>query len=87
MKRELAIRYDWNARAAFETIDSLRDYTLNHRNVQTFLRLNGFIATDAEVIAIIRRLDTDGDNKVTLDEFADALRPAVPLPTPIAAAS
>lgn len=83
IKRELNIRYDWTVRAAFETIDSLRDYSLNHRNIQTFLRLNGFIATDAEVIAIIRRLDSDGDNKVALDEFAEAVRPAVPSPTPI----
>jgi Ca2+-binding EF-hand superfamily protein len=87
LKRELNIRYDWTARAAFETIDSLRDYTLNQRNIQTFLRLNGFIATDGEVIAIIRRLDSDGDNKVTLDEFAEALRPAVPLPSPTPVAS
>jgi Ca2+-binding EF-hand superfamily protein len=82
IKRELNIRYDWNARAAFETIDSLRDYTLNQRNIQTFLRLNGLIATDSEVIAIIRRLDTDGDNKVSLDEFAEAIRPAVVIPSP-----
>jgi Ca2+-binding EF-hand superfamily protein len=82
IKRELSIRYDWSARAAFETIDSLRDYTLNHRNIQTFLRLNGFVATDAEVIAIIRRLDSDGDNRVMLDEFIEALRPAIPAPVP-----
>lgn len=87
LKRELNIRYDWSARAAFETIDSLRDYTLNHRNIQTFLRLNGFIATDSEVIAIIRRLDSDGDNKVGLDEFADAVRPAVPIASPIPAST
>ena len=49
------------------------------------MRLNGFVATDAEVIAIIRRLDADGDNRVMLDEFADGLRPAIssPLPAPI----
>ena len=87
LKRELNLRYDWTARAAFETIDSLRDYTLNHRNIQSFLRLNGFIATDSEVIAIIRRLDSDGDNKVTLDEFADAVRPAVPVPSPVPVSS
>lgn len=32
-KRELSLRYDWTARGAFETIDSLRDYQLNHRNI------------------------------------------------------
>jgi Ca2+-binding EF-hand superfamily protein len=82
IKRELSLRYDWSARAAFETIDSLRDYTLNHRNIQTFLRLNGFVATDAEVIAVIRRLDADGDNRVMLEEFAEAVRPAIPSPIP-----
>lgn len=87
LKRELSLRYDWTPRAAFETIDSLRDYSLNHRNIQTFLRLNGFLATDSEVIAIIRRLDSDGDNRVLLDEFIDGLRPAVPAPLPSPAAT
>jgi Ca2+-binding EF-hand superfamily protein len=76
-KRDLAIRYDWTARAAFETVDSLRDYVLTHRSIQSFLRINGFVATDGEVIAIIRRLDSDGDNKVTLDEFIEGVRYAV----------
>lgn len=77
-RRELALRYDWSARAAFETVDSLRDYALNHRNIQSFLRLNGFIATDGEVIAIIRRLDSDGNNTINFDEFAEGTRTSVP---------
>jgi len=77
-RRELALRYDWSARAAFETVDSLRDYSLNHRNIQSFLRLNGFIATDGEVIAIIRRLDSDGNNTINFDEFAEGTRTSVP---------
>jgi hypothetical protein len=84
-KRDLALRYDWTPTAAFNSIDSIREYRLNHRNIQSFLRLNGFIATDGEVISIIRRIDSDGDNLITLDEWADALRPAVPLPSPLAA--
>lgn len=51
------------------------------------MRINGFIATDNEVIAIIRRIDSDGDNKIALDEFVDALRPAVPIPSPLPSAS
>jgi len=82
-KRELALRYDWTTTAAFNTVDSLREYRLNHRNIQSFLRLNGFIVTDGEVISIIRRIDSDGDNLITLDEWADSLRPAVPLPSPL----
>jgi hypothetical protein len=83
LKRDLALRYDWTTTASFNTVDSLREYRLNHRNIQSFLRLNGFIATDGEVISIIRRIDSDGDNLITLDEWADSLRPAVPLPSPI----
>jgi hypothetical protein len=86
-KRDLALRYDWTTTAAFNSVDSLREYRLNHRNIQSFLRLNGFIATDGEVISIIRRIDSDGDNLTTLDEWADALRPAIPLPSPIPAST
>ena len=83
LKRDLALRYDWTPVAAFNTVDSQREYRLNHRNIQSFLRLNGFIATDGEVISVIRRIDSDGDNLITLDEWSDALRPAVPLPSPL----
>jgi hypothetical protein len=86
-KRDLALRYDWTTTASFNAVDSLREYRLNHRNIQSFLRLNGFIATDGEVISIIRRIDSDGDNLITLDEWADSLRPAIPLPSPLAATS
>ena len=77
LKQELLHRYDWTNRAAFETIDSTRDLALNNRNIQSFLRLNGFYATDAEVTAIVRRLDVDADQKITYNEFVDALKPTV----------
>jgi Ca2+-binding EF-hand superfamily protein len=61
LKLDLSLRYDWTNRAAFETVDTTRDYVLNHRNIQSFLRINGFYATDSEIVAIIRRLDIDAD--------------------------
>lgn len=61
LKHELHLRYDWTNRAAFETVDSLRDHALNINNIKSFLRLNGFYATEAELTAIIRRLDVDAD--------------------------
>lgn len=75
LKYELTLRYDWTSRAAFETIDSTRDLALNARNIQSFLRLNGFYATESEIIAIVRRLDVDADQKVTYSEWADGIRP------------
>ena len=75
LKYDLTLRYDWTSRAAFETIDTLRDYALNARNIQSFLRLNGFYATESEIVAIVRRLDIDADQKITYSEWADGVRP------------
>ena len=87
-RREMALRYDWTARGAFETVDALREYVLNHRNIQSFLRLNGFYATDGEVISMIRRIDADGDDRVTFEEFNEAVRPSVPVsPAPLISSS
>lgn len=69
------MRYDWTNRAAFETIDSTRDLALNSRNIQSFLRQNRYYATESELVAIIRRLDVDADQKITYDEFIEAFRP------------
>ena len=69
------LRYDWTNRAAFETVDNTRDHALNSRNIQSFLRLNGFYATDSEIVAIIRRLDVDADQKITYEEFIEAFKP------------
>jgi hypothetical protein len=73
-KAELTRRHDWSNRAAFESVDTSREYALNHRNVQSFLRINGYYATESEVVAIIRRLDVDADQKVSYDEFAEGFR-------------
>jgi len=32
-RRDMSLRYDWTSRGAFETIDALREYSLNHRNI------------------------------------------------------
>jgi len=72
------LRYDWSNRAAFETIDTTRDFVLNHKNIQQFLRLNNFYATEGEIVAIIRRLDVDADQQIKYDEWCEAVRPSAP---------
>ena len=39
-----------------------------------FLRLNGMRASEAEVIAIIRRLDIDADQRITFEEFSQTMQ-------------
>jgi Ca2+-binding EF-hand superfamily protein len=60
-KHELMKRYDWSASGAFNVIDFARIGHIEHRHVADFLKKNGYYATEAELIAIIRRLDVDAD--------------------------
>ena len=47
---------------------------MNHRNVATFLKINGYYATESEINAIIRRLDVDADSMITYDEFTECMK-------------
>ncbi len=75
LKAELTARYDWSNLAAYDKIDSLREGQLNHKNVQSYLRLQGYYATERELVAIIRRMDIDADQRISFDEFCDAVKP------------
>lgn len=66
-------RFDWNLKNAFSTIDITNDGFINHRNIQMFLKNIGFYANDEHLIAIIRRLDSDADQKVIFQEFSESL--------------
>lgn len=61
LKDELRQRYDWTSSAAFDAVDVVRENHINHRNLESFLKLNGHYATESELVAIIRRLDIDAD--------------------------
>jgi len=49
------------------------------------LRQNGHFASEMELLAIIRRIDTDGDASVDYNEFAEFVRPLVPVARPVLA--
>ena len=40
----------------------------------TFLRSQGHDATETELVAIVRRIDTDGDARLSYPEFAEFLK-------------
>ena len=50
-----------------------------------FLKNLGYYATSKDLLAIIRRIDTDGDAKISYSEFADALRSPCPASRPVSA--
>ena len=83
LKRELEVQYDYSPFAAFRSVDRYNSGRLDTVNVGAFLRQNGHYASEMELLAIIRRIDTDGDACVTYSEFAEFVRPAIPAPRPI----
>src|SRR6185312_13714722 len=55
-------------------IDRDNNGILSTFELSVFLKNNGHYATDREVLAIIRRIDTDGDAKLSYGEFSDFLK-------------
>lgn len=79
-KQQLHSKHDWNARTAFAMCDVSQEGYLSHRSIQSFLRLNGHFASDEEIIAIVRRVDANADQKITYEEFLEMISP-VHVPT------
>lgn len=74
LKADLKRRLDWSVMRAFNSVDVQRDGFLTYHNMMNFLRLNGMRATESEVIAIVRRLDIDADQRITFEEFSQTMQ-------------
>lgn len=82
LKRELEAQYDYSPYAAFRSVDRYNSGRIDQVNTGSFLRQNGHYASEMELLAIVRRIDTDGDAILLYSEWADFLRPAIPGPRP-----
>ena len=78
LKVELELRYDYSAFAAFKSIDKYNEGSINTYNLSVFLKNNGHYASEKELLCIIRRIDTDGDAKLSYSEFSDFMRSTEP---------
>lgn len=85
LKRELEVQYDYSPFAAFRSVDRYNSGLITSVNLGAFLRQNGHFASEMELLAIIRRIDTDGDASVDYNEFAEFVRPLVPAARPVLA--
>lgn len=52
-------------------------------NLGAFLRQNGHFASEMELLAIVRRIDTDGNATIDFTEFAEFVRPLVTIVAPL----
>jgi Ca2+-binding EF-hand superfamily protein len=61
LKRDLQFGSDYSAAATFKTIDRPESGSITSANLGEFFKKLGHFASEAELLAIIRRIDTDGD--------------------------
>lgn len=78
LKRDLELRCDYNTHAAFRSVDRCNRGEINNDNLSCFLRSHGVYALEAELIQIIRRIDTSGDGSLSYSEFADFIKSQYP---------
>lgn len=78
LKREVEVRYDFSTLAAYRSVDRYNDGRINTFNLGSFLRQCGHYASETELLAIVRRIDTDGDAQLSYTEFAEFLRSSNP---------
>ncbi len=78
LKRELETRYDYSTLAAYRSVDKYNDGRIDTHNLGSFLRSTGHYASERELLAIVRRIDTDGDARLSYAEFSDFVRSAYP---------
>ena len=76
LKSDLGALIDYSAYSAFNTVERFtRSGVLNTVNIGDFLRSQGHSASEVELVAIVRRIDTNGDCSISAGEFAEFLRP------------
>jgi len=78
LKGDLESRYDFTVYSAFRTIDRFNEGFLTIDNLKVFFRSNYQYFTDREILSVIRRIDTDGDARISYTEFSDYLRCQLP---------
>jgi Ca2+-binding EF-hand superfamily protein len=60
---------------AFSEIDDWNYGYIDAKNLKNFLRKHGYLASEADIMAIIRRMDLDGDARIGKEEFIQSLMP------------
>lgn len=67
---------DYSSYSAFNTVERFtRSGVLNTVNIGDFLRSQGHYASEVELVAIVRRIDTNGDCNINSGELAEFMRP------------
>lgn len=63
---------------AFYSIDDWNYGFIDRKNLKSFLKKHGYLASNEDVIAIIRRMDLDADARLSMPEFIHGIKPEEP---------
>lgn len=74
IKRLLEAQYDFNIQSAYKVIDDWSYGYLDSRNFRRFLRGMGVLLQKPELVSLIRRIDLDGDAKISYEEFFEGVK-------------
>ncbi len=78
LKIDLETSYDFSLKRTFKAIDDIRYGYLTESTLRIFLKKMGHQPVKAEVLAIIRRFDINGDSKISFSEFTQGIKPCYP---------
>ena len=68
-------RYDYSPLLSFKSIDRYNIGRIDSLNLNVFLKAHDIVLRELDLLAIIRRIDTNGDACLDFNEFLDFLKP------------
>lgn len=78
LKMKLHSNKSFDMHEAFLMVDDWNYGYIDQTNLKNFLRKHKHITTEQDLLAIIRRMDMDGDARVNEVEFSNALKMNAP---------
>lgn len=73
LKQRLESCKEFDYEKAFYSIDDWAYGYVDRKNLKSFFRKHGQLTTNEDVIAIIRRMDLDGDARLSKQEFMEGM--------------
>lgn len=77
LKKALHSNPDFCCKAAFNILDSQKQGYLSHPQLYSFIKSQGIEASNEELIAIVRRIDSSGDGMLQFHEFKTLCEPII----------
>lgn len=69
LKKDLKCGFDFTPQAAFRTLTEGSENFISYACLHKFLSKNGVETNERDLGCLVRRLDLDADNKISLIEF------------------